>query len=151
MGLPGHFRYLGPSSPQAGPQEHATHDTPSGDIHHWGVWHGLHPFKDFQQYTGRFISEYGFQSFPEFSTVQQFTIPEDWDIESDVMAAHQRSGIGNLRIKQYMEQYYQLSQNFKDLLYVGQVLQAEGMRVGFEAHRRAMPHCMGSMYWQINN
>ena len=140
-----------PSSPQAGPQQHAGNDTPSGDIHYWGVWHGLHPFEDFQQYIGRFMSEYGFQSFPEFSTVKRFTIPADWDIESEVMAAHQRSGIGNLRIKQYMEQYYQLPQNFEDLLYVGQVLQAEGMRMGFEAHRRAMPYCMGSLYWQIND
>lgn len=140
-----------PSSPQAGPQQHAGNDTPSGDIHYWGVWHGLHPFEDFQKYIGRFMSEYGFQSFPEFATVKQFTLPEDWDIESEVMAAHQRSGIGNLRIKQYMEQYYRVPDNFEDMLYVGQVLQAEGMRMGFEAHRRAMPYCMGSLYWQIND
>jgi beta-mannosidase len=140
-----------PSSPYAGEGEHASHTTSSGDIHYWGVWHGKEPFEDFQKYVGRFMSEYGFQSFPEFETVKRFTIPEDWDIESEVMAAHQRSGIGNLRIRQYMGDYYPVPEDFEDLLYVGQVLQAEGMKMGFEAHRRAMPYCMGSLYWQIND
>jgi len=140
-----------PSSPYAGEGEHASHTTTSGDIHYWGVWHGQHPFEDFRKYVGRFMSEYGFQSFPEFETVKQFTKPEDWDIESEVMAAHQRSGIGNLRIRQYMADYFPVPDDFEDLLYVGQVLQAEGMKMGFEAHRRAMPYCMGSLYWQIND
>lgn len=140
-----------PSSPMAGEQQHASNNTPSGDIHYWGVWHGLHRFEEFRENIGRFMSEYGFQSFPEFATVEKFTLPEDWDIESEVMASHQRSGIGNLRIKQYMDLYYQVPKDFRDMLYVGQVLQAEGMRMGFEAHRRAMPYCMGSLYWQIND
>ena len=140
-----------PSSPMAGPREHYTYESTSGDVHYWGVWHGLHPFEAFDENIGRFMSEYGFQSFPEFATVKKFTIPEDWDIESEVMTAHQRSGIGNLRIRQYMEQYYQLPDNFEDMLYVGQVLQGEGMKMGFEAHRRAMPYNMGSLYWQIND
>ncbi|WP_216843173.1 hypothetical protein, partial [Klebsiella pneumoniae] len=30
-------------------------------------------------------------------------------------------------------------------------LQADGLRVAFEAHRRNMPICMGSLYWQLND
>ena len=67
-------------------------------MHYWGVWHGLHPFSDFRKYKARFMSEYGFQSFPEYKSVQKYTIPADYNIESEVMASHQRSGIGNLRI-----------------------------------------------------
>ncbi|MEJ2004127.1 MAG: adenylate/guanylate cyclase domain-containing protein [Cyclobacteriaceae bacterium] len=140
-----------PSSPWAGDKKHAGYSTASGDVHYWGVWHGEHAFEEFSNYVGRFMSEFGFQSFPEFRTVQTFTIPADWDIESEVMSAHQRSGIGNLRIRSYMDQYYKVPSDFTDLLYVGQVLQAEGMRMGFEAHRRAMPYCMGTLYWQIND
>jgi beta-mannosidase len=36
-------------------------------------------------------------------------------------------------------------------LYVNHVLQAEGIKFGLEGHRRAMPFCMGSLYWQIND
>jgi len=146
---PGAFYW--PSSPYAGPGKHATYDSPSGDVHYWGVWHGQHPFSDFRNYIGRFMSEYGFQSFPEFSTVKKYTLPEDWDIESEVMAAHQRSGIGNLRIRSYMEQHYRVPERFEDQLYVGQLLQADAIREAIEAHRIAMPYCMGSLYWQIND
>lgn len=142
-----------PSSPQAGyePNEHAGYDNASGDMHYWGVWHGLHPFEDFDIYKARFMSEYGFQSFPDFETVQKYTVPEDYDIESDVMASHQRSGIGNLRIKEYMSWYFNVPENFEDFLYMSHVLQAYGMKAGIEAHRRAMPYCMGTLFWQIND
>jgi len=36
-------------------------------------------------------------------------------------------------------------------LYVNHVLQAEGIKMAIEAHRRNMPVCMGSLYWQLND
>jgi beta-mannosidase len=146
---PGIFYW--PSSPYFKDGEHAGSDTQAGDIHYWGVWHGEHPFSDFYHHIGRFMSEYGFQSFPELRTVKAYTEPGDWDIESEVMAAHQRSGIGNLRIRSYMKDMYQVPQDFAHILYVGQVLQAEGMKMAVEAHRAAKPHNMGTLYWQIND
>ncbi len=142
-----------PSSPQAGfePEKHAGYENTSGDMHYWGVWHGQHPFEDFGKYIARFMSEYGFQSFPDFETVKKYTIPEDYNIESDVMASHQRSGIGNLRIKEYMGLYYNTPDNFEDFLYMSQVLQARALKMAIEEHRGAMPYCMGTMYWQIND
>ncbi len=142
-----------PSSPQAGyePQDHTNYEATSGDMHYWGVWHGLHPFEDFDKYKARFMSEYGFQSFPDFETVKTYALPEDYDIESDVMAAHQRSGIGNLRIKEYMSWDYNVPKDFEQFLYMSQVLQARGIKAAIEAHRRAMPYCMGTLYWQLND
>ncbi len=143
-----------PSSPQAGyePEMHATYETTSGDMHYWGVWHGLHPFEDFNKYKSRFISEYGFQSFPEFETVKKYAIEEDFNIESEVMAAHQRSGIGNLRIKEYMGwEYPVVPEDFEQFLYMSHILQARGAKKAIEAHRMAMPYCMGTLYWQIND
>ncbi|MCB0599216.1 MAG: glycoside hydrolase family 2 protein, partial [Phaeodactylibacter sp.] len=146
---PGAFYW--PSSPYDGEGTHATYNSSAGDIHYWGVWHGEHPFSDFRNYIGRFMSEYGFQSFPEFLTVQQYTLPKDWDIESEVMAAHQRSGIGNLRIRSYMKDHYILPEDFSHFLYVGQLLQAESIKMAIEAHRSAKPFCMGTLYWQLND
>ena len=142
-----------PSSPQAGYEwdKHAGYTSTSGDMHYWGVWHGLHPFEDFEKYKARFMSEYGFQSFPDFETVKKYAEPEDYDIESEVMAAHQRSGIGNLRIREYMSWEYNVPKDFKQFLYMSHVLQARGTKMAIEAHRRAMPYCMGTLYWQIND
>jgi beta-mannosidase len=97
------------------------------------------------------MSEYGFQSFPEFKTVQAYAAPGDYDILSEVMKAHQRSSIGNVTIKEYMARDYKVPADFRQFLYVGQVLQAEGVKVAMEGHRARMPYCMGSLFWQIND
>ena len=77
--------------------------------------------------------------------------PGDYDILSEVMQAHQRSSIGNVTIKEYMARDYKVPADFRQFLYVGQVLQAEGVKVAMEGHRARMPFCMGSLFWQIND
>ena len=62
-----------------------------GDSHYWGVWWGKEPFEIYEKKVGRFMSEYGFQSFPEIATVRKYALPEDYDIFSEVMKSHQRS------------------------------------------------------------
>lgn len=126
-------------------------DLVNGDEHYWGVWWGKEPFKNYATHMARFMSEYGFQSFPELKTVKKYAAPADYDIFSDVMKSHQRSSIGNGTIAYYMLQDYKKPKDFESFLYVNQVLQAEGIKFALEAHRRAAPFCMGSLYWQIND
>jgi len=144
-------RFYWPSSPVADFGVRASYSNTSGDMHYWGVWHGKEPFANFKKTKARFMSEYGFQSFPELSTVKTYTRPEDWDIISEVMSAHQRSGIGNERIRMYMEWDYHLPFTFEDMLYMSHVLQAEGIKAAIEAHRLDKPYCMGTLYWQLND
>jgi beta-mannosidase len=150
-------RFYWPSSPLASwdgktvKHSDITKMLQSGDVHYWGVWWLQLPFSSYRTYIGRFMSEYGFQSFPEFKTVQAFAQPGDYDIFSDVMKAHQRSSIGNGTVKTYMERDYKVPADFRQFLYVGQVLQAEGIKVAMEAHRARKPYCMGSLFWQIND
>jgi beta-mannosidase len=142
-----------PSSPMSGDaiNAHEKRDGTSGDIHYWGVWFESHDFHRFDEHAGRFVSEYGFQSFPELLTVQAYTLPGDRDLESEVMNAHQRSGIGNAQIRRYMEREYTVPADFEQYLYLSQVLQADATSAAFHAHRRRMPYCMGSLIWQLND
>ncbi|MDE6452363.1 MAG: glycoside hydrolase family 2 protein, partial [Odoribacter sp.] len=121
------------------------------DSHNWGVWYGRKPFSSLVREIPRFMSEFGFQSFPEMKTIAAFAAPEDYQIESEVMNAHQKSTIGNDLIRTYMEREYVLPQKFEDFVYVGLVMQGLGIRRGLEAHRRNRPYCMGSLYWQLND
>ncbi len=123
----------------------------SGTMHFWKVWHAAEPFTEYQKQTPRFMSEYGFQSFPQIETVKAYTLPSDRDIESPIMLAHQRHPRGNQLIREYMLREYPEPKDFESFLYVSQVLQADGIRVGAEHLRRIMPHNMGSLYWQIND
>ncbi len=122
-----------------------------GDSHYWGVWHDEEPFSVFNKKVPRFMSEYGFQSFPEWRTIQSFTLPEDRQLDSKVMLTHQKHPRGNALIAEYMKRDYRPVKNFEDFVYVSQILQAEGMRTGIEAHRRSKPYCMGTLYWQLND
>ena len=36
-----------------------------GDMHYWGVWHAEAPYEAYAANISRFMSEYGFQSFPD--------------------------------------------------------------------------------------
>ncbi|MFC7677879.1 glycoside hydrolase family 2 protein [Paenibacillus sp. GCM10028914] len=144
-----------PSSPIVSISEdinqHATSLTTTGDIHYWGVWHNTEPFDNYNVHVGRFMSEYGFQSFPEPKTVRTYAEESDMELESKVMLAHQKNGAGNRLIKNYMDQYMNEPKDFISFLYMSQMLQAEAMKTAIEAHRRNKPYCMGTLYWQMND
>lgn len=122
-----------------------------GDSHNWGVWYGRKPFESLDTEVPRFMSEFGFQSFPEMKTIAAFAAPQDYQVESEVMNAHQKSSIGNALIRTYMEREYVLPEKFEDFVYLSLVLQGHGIGYGIEAHRRNRPYCMGSLYWQLND
>ncbi len=149
-------RYYHPSSPISGMKDSWNDD---GDIHYWGVWHGKEPFEKFNDNIARFMSEYGFQSYPETNSINKFTNPEDRELHSEVMLSHQRcmsdarkdKEYGNRLIETYMNYMYKKPKDFKSYVYVSQLLQAEGIKKAIEIHRRNMPYCMGTLYWQIND
>lgn len=121
------------------------------DSHNWGTWYGRKPFETLDTDLARFMSEFGFQSFPEMKTIATFAEPKDYAVESEVMNAHQKASIGNALIQKTMALYYDVPEDFEELVYKGLVLQGFGIRHGIEAHRRNRPYCMGSLYWQLND
>ncbi len=126
-------------------------DDARGDNHYWGVWHGEEPFSEFKKRVPRFMSEFGFQSFPLSDSMKRYATDEDRDLTSRVMRVHQKHPRGNQLIKSYMEGEYHEAKDFESFLYLSQVQQAMGMKAGFEAHRIGMPFCMGTLYWQLND
>ncbi len=122
-----------------------------GDAHYWGVWHDAEPFEEFQNKVPRFMSEYGFQSFPEMDAIDLYSLPEDHHLNSEVMRLHQKHPRGNQLIKDYMARDYKDPQDFEAFIYLSQSLQAKGMTVGIESHRRSKPYNMGTLYWQFND
>ena len=122
-----------------------------GDVHYWGVWWGMEPFENYEKKVGRFVSEYGFQGMPSVSTFNQFTNKDDQYLNSPALKVHQKHPKGAETIETYMARDYNVPKNFEDYVYVSQLLQARGMKIAIETHRRAMPYCMGTLYWQLND
>jgi beta-mannosidase len=122
-----------------------------GDSHYWGVWWGKEPFEVYKDKVGRFMSEYGFQGMPNLETIISFTNKEDLNLDSDAIKNHQKHPTGYETINEYMARDYKVPTKFEDYIYVSQLLQAEGIKTAIEAHRRAKPNCMGTLYWQLND
>lgn len=140
-----------PSSPSSGGNYDNPWDENRGDTHYWDVWHGNKPFTEYRKFRFRYLSEFGFQSFPCLKTVKTFAEEEDFNIFSRVMEMHQRNVAANGKILNYLSATYRYPESFENLLYASQLLQADAIRYGVEHFRRWRGRCMGTVVWQLND
>ncbi len=146
------YRYYWPSSPgDSDTLPETGQGYGSGDNHFWDVWHGGKDFSAFEDNIGRFMSEYGMQSFPDLKTVDLFCDRSQQNLESDIIKSHQKASLGNGNVEKYVDMYFPKSKNFKSFVIITQIMAGEAIKRAVEAHRRAMPYCMGSLYWQLND
>ena len=124
-----------------------------GDVHYWGVWWGEQPYEMYREKVGRFNSEYGYQSYPDYSTLQKIAQGEELSKDAEVIAAHQKHPRGTRQIDDFIQRYYPNVQpkDFEEYVHLSQLSQAYGMEVAIEAHRTAKPYNMGTLYWQLND
>ena len=124
-----------------------------GDVHYWGVWWGEQPYEMYREKVGRFNSEYGYQSYPDYSTLLKIAQGEELSKDAEVIAAHQKHARGTRQIDDFIQRYYPDVQpkDFEEYVHLSQLSQAYGMEVAIEAHRTAKPYNMGTLYWQLND
>ncbi len=143
-----------PSSPSPGLLSFgdAWHDDRSGDMHFWSVWHEGKNFDHYRDVNPRFCSEFGFQSYPSLHVIKEFAkSDEDLNISSQVMESHQKNTGGNARIAETMFRYFRFPKDFGNFVYVSQIQQGLAIKTAVEYWRSLKPHCMGTLYWQLND
>ncbi|MDP2082851.1 MAG: glycoside hydrolase family 2 protein [Pseudotabrizicola sp.] len=142
-----------PSSPSPGPLAFgdAWHDDSSGDMHFWSVWHEGRDFDHYRDVKPRFCSEFGFQSYPSLSAIATFADRSDWNIAAPVMESHQKNAGGNARIAETMFRTFRFPVDFPSFVYLSQVQQGVAIHTAVTAWRALKPHCMGALYWQLND
>ena len=124
-----------------------------GDVHYWGVWWGELPYEVYREKVGRFNSEYGYQSYPDYQTLLKIAEGEELSMDAKVIAAHQKHARGTRQIDDFIKRYFPDIQpkDFEEYVYLSQLSQAYGMEIAIEAHRAAKPYNMGTLYWQLND
>ncbi|MDR3372841.1 MAG: glycoside hydrolase family 2 protein [Ancalomicrobiaceae bacterium] len=142
-----------PSSPSPGPLSFGDtwHDDKSGDMHFWSVWHEGRDFEHYRDVRPRFCSEFGFQSYTSMDVIRTFASEEDFNIASPVMEAHQKNKGGNARIAETMFRYFRFPKDFASFVWLSQVQQALAIKTAVDYWRSLKPHCMGTLYWQLND
>ncbi|MBN2628528.1 MAG: glycoside hydrolase family 2 protein, partial [Spirochaetales bacterium] len=140
-----------PSSPSSGGSYEKPNAPEQGDCHFWEVWHGLKPFSEYEKHYFRYMSEFGFESYPDMKTIESFTEPDDRNPFSRIMDDHQRCPGGNSKIFYYMSQYFKAPADLKGTVYLSQLSQADALTTGIRHWRRNRGRCMGAVYWQLND
>jgi len=138
-----------PSSPSLGRGDHR--HVYSGDAHYWGVWHDAEPFEMFRRKVPRFMSEFGFQSYPNPASLRRFIPDSAMYAGSASMKTHQKHARGDQLITQYLDEWFPKPDSFENYALLSQLVQAEGVVTGILAHREAKPWCMGTLFWQFND
>jgi beta-mannosidase len=127
-----------------------------GDSHYWGTWWGGEDFEVFETKTGRFISEYGMQAMPNYSSILAITQPQDRYLFSDVLQNHQRAGNGFKKLEGYLKGYMIDSAKInklsvEDYVYLTQCVQYYGFKNMILIQRSHAPYNMGTLLWQLND
>lgn len=141
------------SSPCSGTDEYEDnwHSDNKGDMHFWSVWHEKKDKEAYMSIRPRFVSEFGYESFPSMECIKSFSSKNQWNFTSPLMEYHQRSPSGNSIILENFSRYFRFPSNFENMIYLSQVQQAIAIRTAVDWWRSLEPHCMGSLYWQLND
>ena len=142
-----------PSSPASGYLDYsdAWHADGSGDMHYWSVWHENKSFDNYRTVKPRFCSEFGFQSYTSLPVIESFADKADMNIASPVIELHQKNAGGNERIAGTMFRYFRFPKDFANFVYLSQIQQGLAIKTAVEYWRSLKPHCMGTVYWQLND
>lgn len=125
-----------------------------GDSHYWKVWGGpTYPYEEYREHTPRLLTEFGFQGLPSMETIKTFTRPEERELFSQTMEAHQKSGNQNNTVKHYVDMYFKAPKDFRQMIYLSQINQGNAIKCAVEHNKRNMNefHCMGTLYWQLGD
>ena len=143
-----------PTSPQSnwGTPKNFNH----GSMHYWGTWHGNDDFSGFEKNIGRFMVEWGFQSYPDYDLLAEYISPENLLLDAEAIQNRQKSYVGNKKILDFINQYRIWggeidSISFEFFVQQSQIVQALGYEQALKAHLSNQPHCMGTLLWQLND
>ncbi|XP_038167882.1 beta-mannosidase isoform X1 [Arvicola amphibius] len=133
-----------------------------GDVHFYDYSNDCWDWKMFPK--ARFVSEYGYQSWPSFSTLEKVSSKEDWSYSSRFTLHRQHHGNGNDEMLEQVQLHFRLPRRtdplrkFKDMIYLTQVMQAQCIKTETEFYMRSRSeivdgegHTMGALYWQLND
>lgn len=142
-------RYYHQSSP-FGRSREDFNDEKTGDRHNWRCWGGWQSPESYMNDSGRFLSEFGMQSFPAMESIRQFA-PDAVDVNDWNLLHHQCAPLGLERLARYIAEMCLLPQTLEQWISTSQQLQCEVLRRGIEHWRRRKFATAGALVWQLHD
>ena len=144
-------RFFWPSSPCSGDRRwEENFDYDKGDSHCWGVGSGGNrPIEGYLALKVRFMSEYGWRSYPQADYMKRFV--SSLDLKDFGMLNHVKKDGEEKRGLDAIKEYFGEPKDHESIMYLTQVLQARLLRKAQNRFHAEMPYCMGVLNWQLND
>jgi beta-mannosidase len=139
-----------PGSPYS--YDHFIHpnDERHGTMHIWDVWN-REDYATYGKYKPRFVSEFGFQGPPAWSTLTSVVHDVPLDPYGEQMLVHQKAFEGNLKLERGLGDHLPKWKNIDDWHWTTQLNQARAIAFGIEHFRSLFPLNTGAIVWQLND
>jgi beta-mannosidase len=137
-----------PGSPYSGSMAVAPNADGHGCSHIWDVWNQL-DFERYRDHIPRFVAELGWQAPPAWPTLSRAV--NDLRVNSPAMRAHQKATDGEAKLARGLAAHVGVPDDFDTWWYATQLLQARAVRTAIEHFRSLRGHCMGTIWWQLND
>ncbi|KAF8591572.1 glycoside hydrolase family 2 protein [Ramaria rubella] len=136
-----------------------TTDRTVGDIHQWNVWHGTQePWHNWDILSGRFVSEFGMEGFPDVRTVDYWLggNKEERYPQSKTMEVHNKADGWQRRLELYLIENFKHAFDMESYIYYTQIMQAETLASAYRLWRRewrgrGKEYTAGALVWQLND
>jgi beta-mannosidase len=125
-------------------------DERHGTMHIWDVWN-REDYTTYRKYKPRFVSEFGFQGPPAWSTLTSVVHDEPLDPYGEQMLVHQKAFEGNLKLERGLGEHLPKWTNIDDWHWTTQLNQARAIAFGIEHFRSLFPLNTGAIVWQLND
>jgi beta-mannosidase len=139
-----------PNSPYSPDPGAHPNDPSHGPVHIWDVWNER-DYTGYLSYRPRFVSEFGFQGPPTWSTLTRAVHDDPLTPDSPGMLAHQKAEDGNGKLARGLAGHLPEPAAFADWHWATQLNQARALATGIEHFRASAPACTGVVVWQLND
>jgi beta-mannosidase len=143
-------RPYSPGSPYSVDPARHPNDPAHGTMHIWDVWN-QRDYTAYRAYRPRFVSEFGWQGPPTWSTLTRAIHDDPMTPESPAVLMHQKATEGNRKLERGITPHLPQPAGMEDFHWAMQLNQARAVRFGLEHFRSLAPHCSGVIRWQIND
>ncbi|MCX6522503.1 MAG: glycoside hydrolase family 2 protein [Actinobacteria bacterium] len=139
-----------PGSPSSGPHASANADQ-HGCTHVWDVWNRL-DYERVRDHACRFVAEFGWQAPPTWRTLERSITERPLPVHSPAMANHQKADDGDRKLaRPLLRRLGHVPDDIDSWWYATQLMQARAARTAIEHFRSLRGHCMGTVWWQLND
>ena len=139
-----------PGSPYSGAPDRPSGLAGYGCTHIWDVWNTA-DYEVYRDYLPRFVSEFGWQAPPTWSTLTAAVHDDPLTPDSPGVLAHQKAIDGNGKLLRGLAPHFPEPASTEDWHFATQLNQARAVSTAVEHFRSHRGDCMGTVVWQLND